>query len=205
MKNLSLCLFSILLFVFVPELEGNPKLKIGGGGFMVEASDLPIFASLQEDSEWTSYFSVGVELPLAPWLAFEVNGAITADVDLRTDPSTAVTLPNVRYAQPNTRYETSLYFISSNIKFIHAITSSFLISGFVGATYLDAELTGSGGAFPESFSDGSLAYNLGVNLIYKLNEKHSLSLSSEFLGETEIERGVEVEGIGVKVEYIYQW
>ncbi len=94
---------------------------------MVEASDLPIFASLQEDSEWTSYFSVGVEFPLAPWLAFEVNGAMVADVDLRTDPSTAVTLPNVRYAQPNTRYDTSLYFISSNIKFTHAITGEFLI------------------------------------------------------------------------------
>ena len=205
MKNIPLGLIIVLLFVLIPKVEGNPKLKIGGGGFMVEASDLPIFASLQEDSEWTPYFSVGVEFPLAPWLAFEVNGAITADVDLRTDPSTAVTLPNVRYAEPNTRYDTSLYFISSNIKIIHAITSEFLISVFAGATYLDAELTGSGGAFPESFSDGSLTYNLGVNLIYNLNEKHSLSLSSEFLGETEIERGVEVEGVGVKVEYIYQW
>ncbi len=193
MKIIPLGLIIVLLFVLIPKVEGNPKLKIGGGGFMLEASDLPIFASLQEDSEWTPYFSVGVEFPLAPWLAFEVNGSITADVDLRTDPSTAVTLPNVRYAQPNTRYDTSLYFISSNIKIIHAITSEFLISVFAGAT------------FPESFSDGSLTYNAGVNLIYKLNEKHSLNLSSEFLGETEIERGVEVEGVGVKVEYIYQW
>lgn len=205
MKNLPLGLTLVLLFFFVSKVEGNPKFKIGGGAFNVEASDLPIFASLQEDSEWTPYFSMGVEFPLATWLAFEINGALVADVDLQTDPSTATTLPNVRYAQPNTRYDTSLYFISSNIKFTHAITNDFLISVFVGAVYVDTELTGSGGTFPETFSDGSLTYNVGVNLIYNLNEKHSLGLSSEFLGETEIERGVEVEGVGVKVEYIYQW
>ena len=59
MKNIPLGLIIVLLFVLIPKVEGNPKLKIGGGGFMVEASDLPIFASLQEDSEWTPYFSVG--------------------------------------------------------------------------------------------------------------------------------------------------
>ena len=51
MKNIPLGLIIVLLFVLVPKVEGNPKLKIGGGGFMVEASDLLIFASLQENSE----------------------------------------------------------------------------------------------------------------------------------------------------------
>ena len=198
--------FNIISFVLLAtQVEGNPKLKIGGGGFKVEASDLPIFASLQEDSEWTPYFSIGVEFPFTSWLAIDINGAIAADVELRTDPSTAVTLPNVRYAAPNTRYDTSLYFISSNLKFIHEISSAFLVSGFAGAAYMDAELIGSGGAFPESYSGGSFTYNAGFNLIYKLNEKHSLSLSSEFLGETEIEQGVDVEGLGVKMEYVYSW
>lgn len=204
-ENIPLGLIIVLLFVLIPKVEGNPKLKIGGGGFMVEASDLPIFASLQEDSQWTPYFSVDVEFPLASWLAFKINGSLTADVDFRTDPTTAFTLPNVRYAKPNTRYDTSLYFISSNIKFIHEITTNFIISGFVGTTYLNAELTGHGGAFPESFSDGSLTYNLDINLNYKLNEIYSLSLSSKFLGETEIERGVEVKGFGLKAEYNYRW
>ena len=78
MKNSSFCIILVSFVLLVSKVEGNPKFKIGGGAFNVEASDLPIFASLQEDSEWTPYFSIGVEFPLATWLAFEINGALVA-------------------------------------------------------------------------------------------------------------------------------